>query len=446
VIRFKRQVTRRAPVHYDTHHPRISAMFAPDLSPVRSQFPALAQEDAGRPAVFFDGPGGTQVPQRVIDAMSRYLARTNANHGGAFRTSRESDAILRAAHQAMADFLNAASADEIIFGPNMTTLTFALSRAIGRELREGDEIVITRLDHDANRAPWQALAERGAVIKEVDFDPADCTLRLDDLARQLTPRTRLVAVGYASNAVGTVNPIGRIAEMAHSVGAWLWVDAVHYAPHGPIDVQALGCDFLVCSPYKFFGPHSGVAWGRYELLERLRAYKVRPAGNLPPDKFETGTQSHEAQAGVLAAIEYLAELGEEFGAAFADRFPGFAGRRLALKQAMAAIQAYERPLFEHFVAGLLAIPGLSFYGIRDFDRFDRRTPTAAFRLAGHTPRQVAEHLARRGIYVWDGNFYALAVTERLGLEETGGVVRAGLAHYNTREEVDYCLECLREIA
>lgn len=421
-------------------------MFAPDLSPVRSQFPALSREDAGRPAVFFDGPGGTQVPQRVIDAMSRYLAHTNANHGGAFRTSRESDAILHAAHQAMADFLNAASADEIIFGPNMTTLTFALSRAIGRELRPGDEVVITRLDHDANRAPWQALAERGAVIKEVDFDPADCTLRLDDLARQLTPRTRLVAVGYASNAVGTVNPIARLAAMAHSVGAWLWVDAVHYAPHGPIDVQALGCDFLVCSPYKFFGPHSGVAWGRYELLERLQAYKVRPAGNLPPAKFETGTQSHEAQAGVVAAIEYLAELGEEFGAAFADRFPGFTGRRLALKQAMAAIQAYERPLFAHFVAGLLAIPGLSFYGIRDFDRFDQRTPTAAFRLAGHTPRAVAEHLARRGIYVWDGNFYALAVTERLGLEETGGFVRAGLAHYNTREEVDYCLACLRELA
>ncbi len=421
-------------------------MFAPDLSPVRSQFPALSREDAGRPAVFFDGPGGTQVPQRVIDAMSRYLAHTNANHGGVFRTSRESDAILHAAHQAMADFLNAASADEIIFGPNMTTLTFALSRAIGRELRPGDEIVITRLDHDANRTPWQALAERGAVIKEVDFDPADCTLRLDDLARQLTPRTRLVAVGYASNAVGTVNPIARLAAMAHRVGAWLWVDAVHYAPHGPIDVQALDCDFLVCSPYKFFGPHSGVAWGRYELLERLQAYKVRPAGNRPPAKFETGTQSHEAQAGVVAAIEYLAELGEEFGAAFADRFPGFTGRRLALKQAMAAIQAYERPLFAHFVAGLLAIPGLSFYGIRDFDRFDQRTPTAAFRLAGHTPRGVAEHLARRGIYVWDGNFYALAVTERLGLEETGGFVRAGLAHYNTREEVDYCLACLRELA
>lgn len=416
-----------------------------DLSPLRSQFPALSYEDAGRPAVFFDGPGGTQTPQRVIDAMSRYLARSNANHGGVFRTSRESDHILHQAHQAMADFLNAPSADEIVFGPNMTTLTFALSRAIGRELRAGDEIIITRLDHDANRAPWQTLAERGAIIREVDFDPADCTLRLDDLAAQLSPRTRLVAVGYASNAVGTVNPIGRIAQLAHDVGAWLWVDAVHYAPHGPIDVQALDCDFLVCSPYKFFGPHSGVVWGRYELLERLRAYKVRPAGDLPPDKFETGTQSHEAQAGVLAALEYLAELGEEFGAAFADRFAGFTGRRRALKQAMAAIQAYERPLFEHFVAGLLALPGLSFYGIRDFDRFDRRTPTAAFRLAGRTPQEVAEHLARRGVYVWNGNFYALAVTERLGLEEAGGVVRAGLAHYNTWEEVDYCLDCLREL-
>lgn len=438
-------------------------MPAIDLSPLRSQFPALALEDAGRPAVFFDGPGGTQVPKSVIDAMGRYLARTNANHGGAFRTSRESDLILHNAHQGMADLLNAPSADEIVFGPNMTSLTFALSRAIGRELQPGDEVVITKLDHDANRAPWVALVERGVVIKEVDFDPADCTLRLDPstgpggalapstssagaLADLLSPRTRVVAVGYASNAVGTVNPIARIAEMAHSVGAWLWVDAVHYAPHGPIDVQALGCDFLVCSPYKFFGPHSGTVWGRYELLERLRAYKVRPAGNLPPDKFETGTQSHETQAGVLAAIEYLAELGEEFGAPFAPQFPGFVGRRLALKQAMAAIQAYERPLFEHFVAGLLEIPGLSFYGIRDFARFDHRTPTAAFRLAGHTPDQVAEHLARRGVYVWSGNFYALAVTERLGLEETGGVVRAGLAHYNTREEVDYCLACLREIA
>ena len=416
-----------------------------DLSPLRSQFPALALQDAGRPAVYFDGPGGTQVPQRVIDAMSHYLIHSNANHGGPFRTSRESDAGLVAAHEAMADLLNAPSAREIVFGANTTTLTFAFSRAIGRELAPGDEIVITRLDHDANRAPWLALAEQGIIVREVDFRPEDCTLDLDDLAASLSPRTRVVAVGYASNLVGTINPIARIAEMAHAAGAWLWVDAVHYAPHGPIDVQALDCDFLVCSPYKFFGPHSGTVWGRRELLERLRAYKVRPAGNQAPDKFETGTQSHEAQAGVLAAVEYLAELGEEFGAHFADRFPGLSGRRRALKQAMVAIQAYERPLFERFVAGLLAIPGLTFYGIRDYTRFDQRTPTAAFRLAGHTPAAVAEHLARRGVYVWDGNFYAIAGTERLGLEASGGVVRAGLAHYNTAEEVDYCLACLREL-
>jgi cysteine desulfurase family protein (TIGR01976 family) len=417
-----------------------------DLSPVRSQFPALALEDAGRPAVYFDGPGGTQVPQSVVDAMGRYLIQTNANHGGAFRTSRESDAILAAAHEAMADLLNAPSEREIVFGANMTTLTFALSRAIGRELVPGDEIIITRLDHDADRAPWLALAERDVVVHEIDFDPADCTLRLADLAAKLGPRTRVVAVGYASNAVGTVNPIAQIAKMVHEVGAWLWVDAVHYAPHGPIDVQALDCDFLVCSPYKFFGPHAAAVWGRYELLERLRAYKVRPAGNRPPDKFETGTQSHEAQAGTLAAVTYLAELGEEFGARYADRFPGFTGRRLALKQALAAIQAYERPLFERFVAGLLEIPGLSFYGIRDFSRFDQRTPTAAFRLRDRSPDEVAERLAQRGIYVWSGNFYAVAVTERLGVEGSGGVVRAGLAHYNTQEEVDFCLTCLREIA
>jgi cysteine desulfurase family protein (TIGR01976 family) len=417
----------------------------PDLSFVRNQFPALAILDAGRPAVYFDGPGGTQVPQRVIDAMALYLIHTNSNHGGTFRTTRESDALLQRAHEAMADLLNAPSAAEIVFGANMTTLTFALSRAIGRKLQRGDEILITSLDHDANRAPWLALQEQGIVVKEVDFDPADCRLRLDDLAAKLSDRTKVVAVGYASNAVGTINPIAEIARMTHSVGAWLWVDAVHYVPHGPVDVQALNCDFLVCSPYKFFGPHSGVLWGRHELLERLNAYKVRPAGNMPPDKFETGTQSHEAQAGVLAAVDYLAELGEECGVPFAADFPGFSGRRLALKQAMSAIRVYERHLFEHFVDGLLELPGLQFYGIRDKARFDRRTPTAAFRLSGRTPLEIAEHLGKRGVYVWAGNFYALAVTERLGLEDQGGVVRAGLAHYNTYEEVDYCLRCLQEL-
>jgi cysteine desulfurase family protein (TIGR01976 family) len=417
-----------------------------DLSPIRAQFPALQMLDAGRPAVFFDGPGGTQVPQRVIDAMTHYLIETNANHGGRFRTARQSDATLAAAHEAMADLLNAPSAREVAFGPNMTSLTFQFSRAIGRLLAPGDEIIVTRLDHDANRAPWLALAERGVTVHEIDFNVADCTLDLKDLAAHLNSRTRLVAVGYASNAVGTINPIAQIAQMVHAAGAWLWVDAVHLAPHGPIDVQALDCDFLVCSPYKFFGPHSGVVWGRYDLLEALRAYKVRPAGDLPPDKFETGTQNHEAQAGVLAAVDYLADLGRTYGGAYAANFPNFSGRRLQLKQAMAAVRTYERALFEHFVDGLLAIPGLSFYGICDKARFGERTPTAAFRLRDRSPEQVAQALAERGVYVWSGNFYALAVTERLGIEETGGVVRAGLAHYNTLEEVNYCLGCLRKLA
>ncbi len=422
-----------------------------NLSGVRPLFPALAVEDAGRPAVYFDGPGGTQVPQTVIDAITKYLSSYNANHGGCFRTSRESDAMSLAAHAAMADFVNANRPDEIILGANMTTLTFAVSRAIGRTLRPGDEIVITRLDHDANRAPWQALAEQGAVIHEIDFDPRDCTLRLDELQSALSPRTRLVAVGYASNAVGTINPIAEIAEMVHRSGsevggALLWVDAVHYAPHGPIDVQALGCDFLVCSPYKFFGPHAGALWGRFDLLDALRAYKVRPAGHELPDKFETGTPPFEAQAGVLAAIDYLAALGREYGGEFAHAFPGFSSRRLALKQAMAAIQAYERPLFVRFTEGLLSLPGVSFYGICEPAQFARRTPTAAFRLARLSPDEIAAHLAERGVYVWCGNFYAIAVTERLDLEDKGGVVRAGLAHYNTAEEVDYCLACLREIA
>ena len=417
-----------------------------DLSPVRAQFPALSIQDAGRPAVFFDGPGGTQAPQRVIDAITHYLINSNANHGGAFRTSRQSDAILAEAHEAMADLLNAPSSREIAFGPNMTSLTFQFSRTIGRALKPGDEIIVTRLDHDANRAPWLALAELGVTVHEINFNPADCTLDLEDLAAHLNARTRLVAAGYASNAVGTINPIARIAQMAHAAGAWLWVDAVHYAPHGPIDVQALDCDFLVCSPYKFFGPHSGVVWGRYDLLEELRAYKVRPAGNLPPDKFETGTQNHEAQAGVLAAVDYLAELGRTYGGAYAADFANFSGRRLELKQAMAAVRVYERSLFEHFVDGLLSIPGLTFYGICEKACFGDRTPTAAFRLRDHSPEQVAQSLGSRGVYVWSGNFYALAVTEQLGIEETGGVVRAGLAHYNTREEVDYCLRCLHELA
>jgi cysteine desulfurase family protein (TIGR01976 family) len=383
----------------------------------------LGQTDAqGRLFVYFDGPGGTQVPQSVIDAMADYLTRANANVHGAFVTSQRSDQVIAEAHQAMADFLNAPSPGEIVFGPNMTSLTFTISRAIGRELRPGDEIVVTRLDHDANIAPWLALEEKGVVVRHADFNPADCTLDIEGLDRLINERTRLVAVGYASNAVGTINDVRRIVEMAHAAGAWIYVDAVHYAPHGPMDVQALDCDFLVCSAYKFFGPHLGALYGRYELLDRLRAYKVRPADDVPPDKFETGTQNHEGLAGTTAAINYLADLGAELGTPFADQFPGFEGRRLHLKTAMAAVRAYERPLAEGLITGLMDIPGVTIYGITDPARFDQRAPTVALTLEGYSPRQMAERLGEAGVFVWDGNYYALAVTERLGVEESVAMV------------------------
>jgi cysteine desulfurase family protein (TIGR01976 family) len=392
----------------------------PNLSPVRDKFPALRQTDAaGRPFVYFDGPGGTQVPQTVIDAMADYLAHANANVHGAYLTSRRSDQVIAEAHQAMADFLNAPSPDEIVFGPNMTTLTFNISRAIGRELRPGDEIVVTHLDHDANIAPWLALEEQGVVVRHADFNPADCSLDVEGLVRLLNERTRLVAVGYASNAVGSINDVARIGVMAHDVGAWIYVDAVHYAPHGPIDVQAIEADFLVCSAYKFFGCHVGALYGRYELLDRLQAYKVRPADDVPPHKFETGTKNHEGLAGTTAAINYLADLGAEFGAPFADEYPGFEGRRLTLKTAMAAIRAYERPLVGRMIEGLKEIPGVTLYGITDPARFDQRAPTVAFTLEGYRPRQVAERLGQAGIFVWDGNYYALVVTERRGRSAVG---------------------------
>lgn len=404
-----------------------------DPHAVRPLFPALAEQVGGQPAVFFDAPGGTQVPQPVIDAIGGYLAHSNANTHGAFVTSRRTDAVIAAAHQAMADMLGCAP-EETVFGPNMTTLTFALSRAIGRDLGPGDEIVVTRLDHDANVAPWMALAERGVTIREVDVDIEDCTLDMADLAAKINPRTKLVAVGYASNAVGTINDVRRAVELAHSVGALAFIDAVHYAPHGPIDVRALDCDFLACSVYKFFGPHIGCLYGKAEHLERLRPYKVRPASDASPDRWMTGTQSHEGLAGVAAAVDYLAGLA---GPA--------AGRREAIVAAMTALKDYERALSERLIAGLLAIPGLSFYGIREPERFAQRTPTVAIRLGGHTPREVAERLGEQGIFVWDGNYYALSLSERLGVEESGGMVRIGLAHYNTADEVDRLLDALRAL-
>ncbi len=408
-----------------------------DLTWVRAQFPALAQEVNGHPAIFFDGPGGTQVPQRVIDAMSDCLVHSNANTHGAFATSRRSDEIIASAHAAVADLLGCA-ADEVVFGPNMTTLTFALSRAIGREIKPGDEVIVTRLDHDANVAPWVALEERGAVVRFVGINVEDCTLDMAGLKSLINARTRLVAVGYASNAVGTINDVAEVVRLAHAVGALAFIDAVHYAPHGPIDVRALDCDFLVCSPYKFFGPHTGALYGKREHLARLRAYKVRPAPDEPPDRWETGTQNHEGLAGAAAAIDYLAELGWRAA-------PAVKTRRAALLAAFDVIRPYERSLAGRLIAGLLSFPRLTFYGIRDSARFTCRVPTSAIRIDGHTPRELAEFLGERGIFTWDGNYYALNLTERLGVESSGGMLRIGLVHYNTAEEVDRLLDALREI-
>ncbi|GIV84262.1 MAG: cysteine desulfurase-like protein [Candidatus Roseilinea sp.] len=414
-----------------------------NLSAVRSEFPALAREHAGRPLIFFDAPGGTQVTRRCLDSMVEYLTRHNANTHGAFVTAQESDAIIAAAHEAAADLLNAERKEEIIFGQNMTSLTFALSRSIGRTLREGDEIILTRLDHDANFSPWRLMAEeRGVRVHVVDIHPEDCTLVMEDFARYLNARTRLVAVGYVSNAVGTINPVKQIAAMAHAAGAWVFVDGVAAAPHLPIDVRDLGADFLACSTYKFWGPHQGILYGKYDLLDRLPAYKVRPADDRPPHKFETGTQSHENQAGLLGVIEYL-----EWLATQADVTPELSAnlrspRAAAIHRAMDAVRTYETGLVSYLIERVTAIPGVRFFGIRE--RMEQRAPTIAIRYKDEHPRATAERLAQHGICVWDGNYYAINLTERLGVEDGGGLVRIGLTHYNTREEVDRLLDVLAQ--
>ncbi|HEX2753952.1 MAG TPA: cysteine desulfurase-like protein [Candidatus Limnocylindrales bacterium] len=409
-----------------------------DVEALRRRFPALAIEDGGRPVALFDGPGGTQVPESVIAAIGDYYRTSNANHDGPFLTSRRSDESVHEAHQAMADMLGSASADEIKFGANMTSLTFHVSRSIGATMAPGDEIVVTILDHEGNVGPWKAIAaDRGLVVRTVDIRVSDVTLDLATLDAVLGPRTKLVAVGYASNAVGTINPVAEIVRRAHAVGAWTYVDAVHAAPHLPIDVRAIGTDFLACSTYKFFGPHAGVLYGRAEILESLPPYKLRPA----TDRFETGTGNFEGLAGVTAAVEYLADIGSAYGGA-----SGVAARRERVVAGMTAIRAYELDLYRRLAGGLEAIPGLTMYGITDRARFDERTPTAALRLAGVAPRDVAEALGAEGIAVWDGDFYATGLIERLGLAESGGVVRIGLTHYNTAAEVDRLVAALGRIA
>jgi cysteine desulfurase family protein (TIGR01976 family) len=409
-----------------------------DIAWVREQFPSLKLRVNGQAAAFLDGPAGTQVPKQVMDAVQNYFLSANANTYGAFLTSRRNDEMILAARAAMADFFNC-DPSEVAFGQNMTTITFALARAIGRELNAGDEIVVTTLDHDANVAPWRALEERGVVVRQAHIREADCTLDLDDLKRKITTKTKLVAVGYASNIVGTINPVVEITRLAHAAGALMFVDAVHYAPHGLIDVKALDCDFLACSPYKFFGPHMGTLFGKREHLQRFKPYKVRPATNVPPECWETGTQVQELIAGIGAAVDYIAELGRHCD-------PSAKGRREALQAAYRATHAYETSLLTRLIAGLQTISGMRIFGITDEKRFGERCATLSFRLGDHHPTKIAAFLGERGIFTWDGNFYALNLSERLGVEQLGGVLRVGLVHYNTADEVDRLLTALQEFA
>lgn len=413
-------------------------MIAPlDLTWVRPQFPSLAQTVNGQPAVFLDGPGGTQVPQRVIDAISGYLAHDNANTGGAYHTSRNTDRMIGEARAAMGAFLNC-DADEVVIGANMTSLTYAMSMAIGRDLGPGDEIVVTLLDHDANFSPWKALEEKGVIVRAAKFKPVDCTLDMADLARQITDHTRLVAVGYASNAVGTINDVAEVVRLTRAAGALSYIDAVHYAPHGLIDVRALDCDFLACSTYKFFGPHMGVLYGKRAHLQRLVPYKLRPNTNSIPNCWEWGTLNHECIAGIKACVDYWEELGRLAN-------PSAESRRAAIMAAHAAIHQHERVLTEKMIAGLTAIPGLKLYGIVDRRRFDERCATFAVRVDGHTPLELATKLGERGFFTWDGNYYALNLTGWLKVESSGGFLRIGLVHYNTAEEVERLIAALREI-
>ncbi len=415
-------------------HEAISKTF--DIGWVREQFPSLKLKVNGRQVAFLDGPAGTQVPRQVMAAVQKYFLEQNANTYGAFLTSRRTNEVIADARSAMADFFNC-SPEEVVFGQNMTTITLGLARAIGRELKAGDEILLTVLDHDANYSPWRVLEEKGVVIRKVDIRESDCTLDLDDLKSKLNAKTKLVAVGYASNAVGSINPVAEITKLAHAAGAMTYIDAVHYAPHGPIDVKELNCDFLVCSPYKFFGPHMGTLYGKKEHLERFKPYKVRPATDVVPECWETGTQVQELIAGILAAVEYIAELGRRCD-------PAAKTRREALLAAYRSTVAYERSLVTRLIKGLLAIPGLQFFGITDPKRFGERCSTVSFRLAKGTPTDAATSLGERGIFTWDGNFYALNLTERLGVEKLGGVLRVGLVHYNTVDEVDRLLAGLHD--
>lgn len=410
-----------------------------DLGAIRSQFPALARTDDGIARIYLDNPAGTQVAQGVVDAMSHCMLHASANMGGYFRTSVAVGNIVSDAQQAMADFLNAPSADEIIFGQNMTSLTFHVSRSIGRQLRPGDEIILSRMDHDANVEPWAMLArDRGLTVRWLPFDTETFEFDLRELGKLLNDRTRLVCVCAASNLTGTVNDVERICAMARDAGAWTYIDAVQSAPHMVNDVQAFGCDFLVCSPYKFFGPHQGVLWGRREILEGLEPYKVRPAPSAIPWCFSPGTASHEGMAGTAAAVEYFAWVGETMAGGQGDR-------RQQVRAGMVAIADYEQSLAKYLVQGLQSLAGIKVHGITAADAMSRRGPTVAFTHARTGPDQIAHALAEANIFVWSGHNYAIEVVKSLGIYESGGAVRVGPVHYNTKAELDRLFDVLDRI-
>lgn len=404
----------------------------------RSQFPALIRKVGPYPVAFFDGPGGSQVPQSVVDAVGKYLIHTNANRGGQYATARESDELLEAAHATLAKFLGSNQPESIVFGANMTTLTFALSRAISQSWKPDDEIIVTRLDHDGNVTPWVLAArDAGATVRYVDFQHSDCALKLDQFASYLSPRTRLVAVGCASNIVGTINPVREICRQAHKVGAQVFLDAVHFAPHALPDVTDWDCDWLACSAYKFFGPHIGVLYGRPELLTSIVPYKLRPVTETLPGRWMTGTQNFEGIAGAKAAVDYLAELGSRVTPTPNDL-------RSSLQAAYQSIATYEQQLAALLLSGLQTISNIRVLGITDPKRIHERTPTVSFVHSSRTAIEIADRLGELGLFVGHGNFYALQLTEALGLEPQG-VVRVGLMHYNTQSEVERLIETLSKL-
>ena len=414
-----------------------------DLGTIRTQFPALALSEGESPRVYLDNPGGTQVPQIVVDSMTDCLIQSNANVQGFFWASQMVDALIEGAREAVADLLNAPSAEEIIFGQNMTTLTLHVSRSIGRRLKPGDEIIVSHMDHDANVAPWLLLArDLELEIRWLPFNTETFEFDLDMLYDVLTDKTKLVCVGGASNMTGTINDIKTISAKARDVGAWTYIDAVQSVPHISTDVQDLGCDFLVCSAYKFFGPHHGALWGRRELLEMLEPYKVRAAPEHVPDCFETGTQNHEGMAGTTAAVDYFAWIGESMAGQYHEKYGQFAERRKCVHAAMDCLIEYERDVAQHLVSGLQQLPGVRIQGITVADAMERRVPTVSFTVDGVSPDAIAENLAAQNIFIWSGDYYAIEVAKSIGIYDSSGVVRIGPVHYNSIAEIDQLLNAL----